>query len=326
MHLAIAELRSRRATTAYRWVKGHNGHRGNEEADALAARGASKEQGEEMDLAIPAPLMLSGAKLCCMTQKLAYKAIRERKAEKLRARPATTANLEEAKTDLWEACGRRVTTEGIWRSLYKKGVMRECRQYLWKAIHDAFMVGKHWQREKMPELLQQRALCKTCGELEDMRHILLKCKAHGQGAVWDLLRRTWGLTGKQWVTPSWGLAVAPGCYRVEDQVATGKPTAMEELWTILWSESVYLIWKIRCERVIQNDGRDFTLEEITNRWYATMNQRLALDRGAAAKYLGKRALNPKRVNTVWRPILEGAAALQDDWVLDGGVLVGIRKA
>ncbi|KAI0822588.1 hypothetical protein BC628DRAFT_1326834, partial [Trametes gibbosa] len=99
----------------------------------------------------------------------------------------------------------------------------------------------------------------------------------------------------------------------------------ECLWTILATESLYLVWKLRCKRVIQNEGKEFSLEEIWNRWYAMMDQRLTVDRKACTAYLEKRTLKPDRVAATWLPILENNRDLPPNWVGDGGVLVGIRR-
>ncbi|KAH9895285.1 hypothetical protein C8Q73DRAFT_645141, partial [Cubamyces lactineus] len=88
----------------------------------------------------------------------------------------------------------------------------------------------------------------------------------------------------------------------------------ERLWTILATEAVYLIWKLRCERVIQNEGREFTNAEIENKWFATINRRLALDRWATAPFLEKKAKDPEEVEATWSVILENTNCLPPNWV------------
>ena len=48
------------------------------------------------------------------------------------------------------------------------------------------------------------------------------------------------------------------------------------LLTILLTESAYLIWKLRNERRIR--GKEHNASEIMNRWYATIDRRITLDR------------------------------------------------
>ncbi|KAI0816980.1 hypothetical protein BC628DRAFT_1333894 [Trametes gibbosa] len=119
------------------------------------------------------------------------------------------------------------------------------------------------------------------------------------------------------------LGAACMVFKARDSEARLTPS--ERLWMILATESLYLVWKLRCERVIQNDGTEFSLAEIRNRWYATIDQRLTIDRRACAAYLEKRALKPDRVAATWLPILENNCDLPPNWVGDGGVLVGIRR-
>lgn len=91
-----------------------------------------------------------------------------------------------------------------------------------------------------------------------------------------------------------------------------------------WTEATFLVWKLRYERVIQNEGKDFSSAEVEGRWYATMNRRITLDRRTAALRPCKKGLTPREVQAIWNPVLADADQLPYDWVLNGGVLVGIR--
>ncbi|EIW60168.1 uncharacterized protein TRAVEDRAFT_120779, partial [Trametes versicolor FP-101664 SS1] len=150
------------------------------------------------------------------------------------------------------------------------------------------------------------------------------CKAVGRETVWDLLRTTWALTKSKWHEPSWGVMIAAAAAHFETDNG-GRLRSREHLWTILWTESTYLIWKLRCERVIANEGKEFSQAEVVNRWYATLNSRLTLNRHATAAYLGKRALRPDTVRSTWLPILDNAVDLHPSWVEVSGVLVGIKR-
>ncbi|KAI0822699.1 hypothetical protein BC628DRAFT_1326742 [Trametes gibbosa] len=321
----LAELRSRKVHTAFLWVKGHSSHPRNKEADCLAGLGAAKSTGDTVDLSIPDALRISGARLSVITQKLAYRVIRNLKEGKLTPRPAAAANIANIAEELRNACEYNVPEAAIWLSIRKKDVTREVRQFLWKTIHDGFMTGRHWLRPKMSDELQERATCTICNELDSMDHILFRCAARGQGEIYRLLRETWEPIGLTWPEANWGTMLGAACMVFKAQNSEARLVGAERLWTILATESLYLVWKLQCEQVIQHDGNEFSLAEVRNRWYAMINQRLTLDRRACAAYLEKCTLKAGRVAETWPPILENNRDLPPNWVGDSRVLVGIKR-
>ena len=65
----------RGAPTRFKWVKGHNGTRGNEEADKLANIGVNKQDPDEVDLTVPDHFQPTGLKLAATMQATAYRLI-----------------------------------------------------------------------------------------------------------------------------------------------------------------------------------------------------------------------------------------------------------
>ncbi|KAH9848810.1 hypothetical protein C2E23DRAFT_738868 [Lenzites betulinus] len=321
----VATTLARRAHTAFQWVKGHNGHPGNKKADALAGCGARKPAPDAVDVAIPRQLRITGAKLSKITQKLAYKAIRIKKAAKAEERRRTKERVEQVIRDLEEDLNVHITPETLWKSLGKDIISREARQWIWMTLHDAYMVGTHWLRPNMSDELKERATCKTCGQTETMEHILFTCTAQGRETVWSLLRQAWTASGGAARDPSWGTILGAAC---TDRNVSGQRgmTVAENRWAILAIKSARLIWKLRCERVIANDGAEFTKREVQNRWHAEINRRLTLDRRVAALLLGKkRKRRIQLVEGIWSPLLEDERSIPPRWVTDSGVLVGIKR-
>ncbi|KAH9856444.1 hypothetical protein C2E23DRAFT_811417, partial [Lenzites betulinus] len=291
----VMEIRKRKAPTWLTWVKGHAGHAGNEAADKLARRGANEGEEWVEGANMTRETKQEGIKLMEMTQRVAYRAIREVKDSKTKQRPSTDENLKAAMSQIETEYGTRMTEGDIWTSFAGKHLTKECRQFLWKAMHDGFMIGRHWLRAKMPDDLKARATCGECGVTDNMIHILFECGAVGQKQCWEQLKTAMAKAGLEWKTPSWG--------------------------TLMGAPGVDLAWKLRCERVIRNEGEGFTKQEVERRWRATMNRRIQLDRGVAAIKGGR--ITPKNVEDIWSPVLEGRDDLPTNWVLKSGVLVGI---
>ncbi|KAF5375493.1 hypothetical protein D9615_009178 [Tricholomella constricta] len=324
--LTIARLRTRKTVTRVKWVKGHSGHERNEGADQKANEATSLPLNTDFNNRIDPTLITTGAKLTSITQSLAYKAIRKIKAEaKPTHRVRTTNNLRAIKDNVGDEFGKRPTSEAIWKSTRHKDLSRQQRYFLWMAIHDAYMIGTHWQRETFNAEYKERAICPHDGATETMEHIITKCECAGQEIIWNEMGKVWGLVqDNDWSRPSIGMAL--GSQLAEFRNTAGKPMkGRTRLFRILMAESTYLIWKIRCERTIQNENRPHTPMEIRARWRKSINDRLELDQQLTNKNFNQKAISPTLVMETWTDILHERHKLPENWIGKPGVLVGMGR-
>ena len=269
-------------------MKGHSGDQGNEGSDALAKEGAQKAIPDDLDLAIPMEFDVQGAKLCTITQAIAYKGIMESKPP--REREAATRNLQQTRDAVRDYCGTQETNETIWHSLRKRVLRTRVQQFLYKTMHNVYMVGSTWRHVRGAE---ERQFCTICRVEDSMEHILTECDTLSRRTVWNLAQQTWPHAPDLWPNINLGTILGIGCLSIPRRQAAGEnasqtphPTPKERatlrLLQIILSEAAHLIWVIRCERVIQGSN---LLDEpgIRKRWYRVINERLTTDRITAQK-------------------------------------------
>ncbi|KAJ7935752.1 hypothetical protein B0H13DRAFT_1590100, partial [Mycena leptocephala] len=172
---------------------------------------------------------------------------------------------------------------------------------------------------------EERAICKECGELEDLRHILTSCDCPGQGIIWRAAEALWLEKESYWPPVSLGSILGCGLAEFRDEKGELRRGA-QWLFRILISESAYLIWKLRNNRVISRDGEPATEDKIVNKWKFTINQTLQVDHTLAQRAInGKRpVLAPKLVLETWSNTLDEESSLPADWLQEPRVLVGKR--
>lgn len=319
LRATVAALQKRSAITTLRWSKKRDGEEGKTEASRLADEGARKQTPDEIDLEIDGEFNLQGAKINKLTQALAYKGIREQK-ETLE-RLTTTRNISRIKSDTKSATGSTPSTEKIWESIRKKSIPRKIADFLWNAIHGTQKCGKYW--ENIPGY-EERATCSTCGEIESMEHILTKCKAGPPKTIWNLTEKLWAKKKQTWWPQTIGTILGTPTIIAKDEKGLQAPH-LTRLLHILILESAYLIWKLRCERVITDNNansRRHSTDEITNRWLSTINNRLTLDRIMTHESFGVNKIENKLVLRTWEGLIREEEKQPPDWCRSPGVLVG----
>ncbi|KAJ7907791.1 hypothetical protein B0H13DRAFT_1618107, partial [Mycena leptocephala] len=174
----------------------------------------------------------------------------------------------------------------------------------------------------LPEC-EDRATCKECDVVEDLEHILLGCASPGQEIIWRAAESLWHEKETHW--PAVSLDTILGCGLAEFRDEKGRlKRGTQRLYRILISESAYLIWRLRNERVISRGGTPATEDEIVNKWKFAVNQRLQVDITLANRpRKGKRpVLAPQLVLMTWSNTLDNETSLPADWLREPRVLVG----
>jgi len=284
---AIHLLRTRAARTTLLWVKGHNGTIGNEESDQLAKQGANKPRADTLDLDIPAEFDLQGAKLATLTQAKAYRGILERK--NVRPRRSTTKNLQLTRDAIKRVTKNTETDATIWTNTRKPTIRPKVQQFLYRTMHNTHMVGEYWANINN---CKEREICTTCNTSESMAHILTQCDAPPRRIIWTLAEELWPHPNIRWPEIELGTILGCGCINLQPENNAENPEAnqrnrrvthwgVSRLLQILLSESAYLIWVLRCERVIQ--GNRHTEDGIKRRWLRAINERLTDDKITATR-------------------------------------------
>ena len=190
----------------------------------------------------------------------------------------------------------------------------------WKTLVNGYKIGRYWSH--IPGY-EERAKCATCNTEESMTHILTECRAVGQKELWSLVEELWKKKHHEWHEVSIGSILTCGMADFRTRRGKRRP-GTNRLFRILVSETAYLIWVLRCQRVIEWEGeREHTLNEVKNRWMHAINQRLTLDQVMTRKNFERKALPRRVVLRTWEGVLKHRTALPDDWIGEAGVLVGI---
>ncbi|KAJ8074154.1 hypothetical protein PM082_012446 [Marasmius tenuissimus] len=195
------------------------------------------------------------------------------------------------------------------------------RHFLFLLMHGGYRTGNFWK--EIPGY-EHRAKCSYCGETESIRHIFLECRAPGRKQVWRLARELWATTGREWPVISMGLIMA--CAQISFTNDDGKNIpGVSRFFQIVISESAFLIWKLRNQRVI-NEEDPQSHKAIENKWIYAIKNRMNLDwLMTDRKRYEKRALSSKLVRETWKSVSEDT--LEDLRTASrrrgAGVLVGI---
>ncbi|KZV96681.1 hypothetical protein EXIGLDRAFT_608872 [Exidia glandulosa HHB12029] len=242
-----------------------------------------------------------GIRLRNVTQGRAYRILLS--LQSLPERQGTLINLGRTRAAMAEINGVWPSADEAWLSLRSLDLSRPVREFLWRLMHNVPKVGKYWLN--VPNM-EHRSECQPCEVLETMDHILYECSALGQDLIWTEAKGLWAKTGRQWPDISLGAIAGCGLITIRDERGKVIP-GPTRLLKIIISEAAFLIWKIRCERVIQhgNDVEKAPAEpEIINRFRAAIQKRLKIDTMLTSRRKFKqRAVPIKTLRETWEQVL-----------------------
>jgi hypothetical protein len=322
MQAAVAALRRRGSAVWLHLIDQAGMDKDFREAQRLADRGTKASHHEKDELKVAARFARTGIKLHGAPQSLMYRMIlRRRKAS---PRRATAMQVEIARWGVKTLTGSLPTDEKIWRAIREPTFLKQERTFLYWTMHDAYKIGRYWQKITNYE---HRAMCPVCDEVESMEHILTQCDAPGQKEVWILARRLFEMkTSMSWPGTGYGVILGSCAADVAGQAASAK--GLNRFYKILMIASTQFIWALRCERrITRGDDPDImhSEDEIHNRWVAKMNHRVSLDQTLTSeKRFEKKALSQSLVIDTWKGALEDEQMLPANWIRHNEVLVGIR--
>ncbi|KAH9829848.1 uncharacterized protein C8Q71DRAFT_799604 [Rhodofomes roseus] len=180
-------------------------------------------------------------------------------------------------------------------------------------MHRALKIGPFWAH--IPGY-ETRADCPRCGVRESLAHILTECQAPGQDLVWAMTGSLWYRKTKTWSKPTLEDILAVGLGTYAKPTTAKRRESIRRLWRIVISEAAYLIWKLRCERVIEHTDEgdwEHSRIEISRRWHMALNRRLQMDLIATRKSFGLLAHSHLLVLATWSGVIGDEQGLQLDW-------------
>ena len=298
----ISRLRQRVGETYLSKVKGHSGDTGNDGADSLAGQGAEKpDNSDEIDISVPEEYKVEGANLQTLSQALFYRGIREKKMESYSQRQGTNIMTDMVRWAIKDRAEKLPTDRAIWKSLRNQDIDKKIRAFAYRSLHDSHKLGPYW--DHIPNC-QYRADCPKCETIETLEHVLTDCQASGQQIIWPLVQSLFEKRGIDRGNVTIGNILGGTMSYIKNK--HGRPDkGANRLAIIVMTESLHLIWKIRCEWKMDRDAdieKLHTKEELTRRWTHTIRRRMKLDQALAKVTIRGNKVNKLLMQSTWQGV------------------------
>ncbi|KAF9049008.1 hypothetical protein BJ165DRAFT_1342952 [Panaeolus papilionaceus] len=262
---------------------------------------------------------ITGARLSEMTQAMLYKGIMkyERQLKQTKYEKDLETIRERVRVIL-------PTDKLIWGSLRNKDITKKIRAFMWSAMHDGQKIGDYWLNKQN---LEYRGKCRACDTTETLEHILTECRCSGQEIAWKLAEGIIKKKSPTWKRPNLGQMLGQGYINESKKKKSKEERGKRRLQTIISTETMHLIWKLRCEwKIGRNEDMEnqITKQETINKWHSVINSRLKIDCLLTnRKKYGSKALKRGMVMDTWSGTLTNEGEMVEDWARPG-VLVGIK--
>ncbi|KAF6763351.1 hypothetical protein DFP72DRAFT_759224, partial [Ephemerocybe angulata] len=267
-----------------------------------------------------------GARLSALSQSEFYRGVRQLKVQEPRSR--TQRMVEQAELAIEAMNGYRPHPSKLWLNLKqrKHGTLTQkwCA-FNWKALNGAHKVGEFWKHTPVSDRYMP---CTSCNApVESLEHIIFECRMTNQELVWKLTKDLWNRTSATF--PDLNLGIVLGISEIDIKREDGSTDrGLTRLFRILISETVYLIWLLRCEWRISREAdpmRVHPASEVTARWNARIGRRMRMDWNLTNQAIHKtRALNKSLVQRTWNRLRLSETGITVN--VSEGVLVGSGAA
>jgi hypothetical protein len=251
---------------------------------------------------IPKTFRLEGAKINKLTQKIAYSLLLETK-KKTPGTHTTRRNIEKSKGAHQRLTGQSPTELEIWTSMSNDVIPIKVKDFIWKLMHNRHKVGPWFLN--IPNW-EDKATCE-CGDIEDMKHILLDCDLNKVNTYWNMAEQIWRRTtnGKEWIKPDIDLIKSLGAIRLSNRNKR-LPRYENEKYIEIVAETIWIIWKLRNERIFNN--KRITTEKAEKSWKKIMIMKLKIEWRGIRKIKDRRRKQKKTNNFI------------DKWGINGNLI------
>src|SRR5260221_4565704 len=192
----------------------------------------------------------------------------------------TTQNLNLIREATYNLEGSCPSDSRIWLAINKIrcDLSTNVRSFLWKLVHNAHKCSQYWLKIKK---LQKSWNCQNCNTTESMQHIIFNCEANGCDHAWNIVKELYTMKHIKWPQGFNISSIMALPLKIKSPEGTPRPGATRFL-LIAASEWAFLLWKLRCRRLLDGDERTRNNHsdprEVKNHLTAILNERLKRDR------------------------------------------------